>query len=249
MSILVLAGLMTSVLGSAWAFETDGLVLYAPMDEDRGNVVADISPTAAEGSLSGDATWTPDGKVGGAVVFAGDGHVEFVENSALSLTDTLTMMAWILPTASPGDANLFGRRNASNAGGYTMQWTAERVETWVHFGGWTGTRGLQAVVPAIGEWHFVAGGYDGANIFQYVDGQRDAGIAASGNVDEITDVFRIGQAQTGLVAMPGIIDEVAVYNRALTFEEVEDIRVNGMFAIAVKAQGSAATRWARLKSR
>ena len=130
-----------------------------------------------------------------------------------------------------------------------MQWTAERVETWVHFGGWTGTRGLQAVVPAIGEWHFVAGGYDGANIFQYVDGQRDAGIAASGNVDEITDVFRIGQAQTGLVAMPGIIDEVAVYNRALTFEEVEDIRVNGMFAIAVKAQGSAATRWARLKSR
>lgn len=245
----ILTGLMAGALCAAWALETDDLVFYAPMDEGAGNTVADISATAAVGDILGDAAWTPNGHAGGAIEFGADGAVEFVENAALNLTEELTMVAWILPTEAPADTNLFGRRNAANAGGYTMQWTANKVEVWVHFGGWTGTRGLQAAVPEVGEWHFVAAGYDGDNVFQYVDGELDAEVAAGGDVDEMPEVFRIGQAQTGLGAMPGTIDEVAVYKRALTADELEDIRANGVLPLAVRAQGKAATQWAALKGR
>jgi hypothetical protein len=245
----VLAGLMAGALSTASALEIDDLVLYAPMDEGAGNTVADISPTGAVGDLLGDAAWTPDGVLGGAIEFGGDGAVEFAENAALNLTDELTMVAWIMPNAAPGDSNLFGRRNAANAGGYTMQWTANKVEVWIHFGGWTGTRGMQLQVPEVGEWHFVAAGYDGSDVFQYVDGELDAEVAGAGAVDEMPEVFRIGQAQTGLESMPGIIDEVAVYSRALTADELEDIRANGILPLAVRAQGKAATQWATLKSR
>ena len=243
----ILVGLMVGAAGVAQALDTDDLVLYAPMDEGAGITVADLSATGAVGDVFGDATWTPDGHMGGAMVFAGDGRIEFAENAALNLTEQLTMVGWIFPTAAPADTNLFGRRNAANQGGYTMQWTANKVEVWVHFGGWTGTRGTQALVPEIDEWHFVAAGYDGSNVFQYVDGQLDSEVAAGGDADEVAEVFRIGQAQTGLGAMPGIIDEVAVYSRALTPDELEDIHANGVLPLAVKAQGKAATRWATLK--
>jgi hypothetical protein len=246
-ALLVVLGATSAGLCTAQALQEDGLVLYAPMEEDAGNLVLDISSTGAEGQLSGDAAWTAEGKIGGAVRFGSDGYVEFAENPALNLTDELTMMAWILPTAAPGDTNLFGRRIAANVGGYTMQWTNNRVETHVYFGTWIGTRGLQALTPDIDSWHFVAGVYDGSNILQYVDGQRDAGVAASGAIGEIPGVFRIGQAQTNLPSMPGIIDEVAVYNRAMTFEEVEYIRANGMFGIGVDVRGKTTTTWAALK--
>jgi len=246
MRMWILAAIV-GLCGTALAFDTDDLVLYAPMDEGAGNTVADISATGATGDVLGAATWTADGRVGGAMEFTGDGAVEFAEHSALNLTAELTMVGWIIPTEAPADTNLFGRRNAANAGGYTMQWTANKVETWVHFGGWTGTRGQQALVPEVGQWHFVAGGYDGDNVFQYVDGEMDAEVAAGGDADEIPVVFRIGQAQTSLGAMPGIIDEVAVYRRALTLDELDDIQANGVLPLSVRARGKAATQWAQMK--
>jgi len=240
---------MAGAVSAAWALDTDDLVLYAPMDEGAGDTVADLSPTGDTGDMLGAAAWTPDGKVGGAIEFSGDARVEFAENPALNITDELTMVGWIMPTEAPADTNLFGRRNAANQGGYTMQWTANKVEVWVHFGGWTGTRGQQALVPDVGEWHFVAAGYDGSDVFQYVDGQLDAEVGAGGPVDEVAEVFRIGQAQTGLSAMPGIIDEVAVYSRALTPAELEEIHADGVLPLAVRARGKAATQWASLKRR
>jgi hypothetical protein len=245
----MLVGLMAGAVSSARALDIDDLVLYAPMDEGAGNTVADLSPTGDRGDMLGAAVWTADGYVGGAIEFTGDAAVEFAENEALNLTSELTMVAWIMPTEAPADTNLFGRRNAANAGGYTMQWTANKVEVWVHFGGWTGTRGQQLAVPDVGEWHFVAAGYDGSNVFQYVDGELDAEVGAGGDVDEMPEVFRIGQAQTGLGAMPGIIDEVAVYSRALTLDELESIRADGVLPLAVRAQGKAATQWGDLKRR
>ena len=245
----IVVGLLVGAAAAAQALDTDDLVLYAPMDEGAGATVADLSPTGAVGDIFGDATWTADGYMGGALVFAGDGRVEFAENAALNLLEELAMVGWIFPTAAPADTNLFGRRNAANQGGYTMQWTANKVEVWVHFGGWTGTRGAQLLVPEIDQWHFVAAGYDGSDVFQYVDGQLDAEAAAGGDVDEVAEVFRIGQAQTSLEAMPGIIDEVAVYSRALTANELEQIHADGVLPLAVRAQGKAATQWAAMKAR
>ena len=89
----IMAGLMAGALGTAWALDTDDLVLYAPMDEGAGNTVADLSPTGAVGDVLGDAVWTADGYVGGALEFGASGAVEFAENPALNLTDISHMDA------------------------------------------------------------------------------------------------------------------------------------------------------------
>ena len=47
--------------------------------------------------------------------------------------------------------------------------------------------------------------------------------------------------------MPGIIDEVAVYRRALTLDELDDIQANGVLPLSVRARGKAATQWAQMK--
>ncbi len=81
---------------------------------------------------------------------------------------------------------------------------------------------------------------------QYVNGKLDIEFDLSGDMDSVDEVFRIGQAQTSLTAMLGVIDEVAVYSRALTEEEVKLDMEKGIFA-AVSSAGKLATTWASIK--
>lgn len=233
----------------AMALDDAHLVLYVPFEEGSGAVVKDLSPTKAEGKIVGDVKWTKTGKFGGAAIFGGSAHVEFPENPALDITKQITMTGWILPIDAPADTSLWGRRTSANRGGYCMQWTAGKVETWLHFGGWKGTRGIQTIVPKVNEWHFVASVYDGNELVQYVDGKEDIKLKAGGNFDSIAIVFRIGSAQTGLPSMNGTIDEVAVFNTSLSFAEVEEIRTKGIAgALAVSPRNKLGAAWASLKT-
>jgi hypothetical protein len=237
------------VAASATALDDSHLVLYVPFEEQSGATVNDVSATKATGKIAGDVKWTKTGKFGGAAVFGGAANVEFADIPALNITKQITMTGWILPTDAPGDSSLWGRRTAANAGGYCMQWTAGKVETWLHFGGWKGTRGLQTITPKVGEWHFVSSVYDGKDLIQSVDGKEDIKMAAGGNFDAVAMVFRIGSAQTGLIAMNGTIDEVAVFDAALTSADLTDIREKGISAaLAVSPSNKLGATWASLKT-
>jgi len=237
------------VAASAKALDDSHLVLYVPFEEGTGEKVADVSPTKGVGKINGNVKWTKDGKFGGAAIFGGAANVEFPDLPALNITKQITMTGWILPTDAPGDSSLWGRRTSGNVGGYCMQWTAGKVETWLHFGGWRGTRGAQTIVPKVGEWHFVASVYDGKDLVQYVDGKQDIKMAGGGNFDSVAMVFRIGQAQTGLISMNGTIDEVAVFDTALSVEDLEAIRTKGIAgALAVSPSGKLGATWASLKT-
>ena len=222
------------------------LVLYLPFEEGKGDKTVDQSGNKIEGIING-AEWTNDGKIGKALSFAGFAHVEFPELPVLDITDAITIEGWILPENVQGDSNLFGRRNAANQGGYTMQWTAGKIETWVHIGGWQGTRGKQTISPKTGEWHHVAGVYDGKEVRQYVNGELDIKFNQNGKMGSVPQVFRVGQAQTGLASMGGIMDEIAVYSRALTADEIRSDMENGII-FAVSPKEKITTTWARVKS-
>ena len=168
------------------------LVLYLPFEEGQGNTTLDQSGSGLEGQING-AEWTRDGRVGNALTFQGAANVEVPEVPELDITEGITLQAWVFPLAVQGDSNLFGRRNAANQGGYTMQWTAGKIETWVHIGGWQGTRGRQTVTPEVGQWHHVAGVFDGSTVRQYVDGELDIEFAQNGEMDSVPQVFRVGK--------------------------------------------------------
>lgn len=67
-----------------------------------------------------------------------------------------------------------------------------------------------------------------------------------GKINSIEVVFRIGKAQTGLDGMIGLVDEVAIYNRALTVDEINQDMENGVY-FAVSPNDKLATTWGKLK--
>ena len=120
------------------------------------------------------------------------------------------------------------------------------METWIGLPGWQGTRNIQKIEPALNQWHHVAVTYDGKVISQYVDGKLDATKEFAAKIASQEVEFHIGKAQTGLPAMIGKIDEVAVYDRALDLDEIKSDMENGVY-FAVDPKGKLATTWAHLK--
>ena len=250
--IIVLALVVLSLSVNTWALNDDkALMLYFTFDEDDGGKVKDVSGNNIEGTLEG-AVWSKNGKIGGAV------HLEdsekFVEVDAvpeLDITDELTIQGWFFPEESQGDSNLMGRRSAANVGGYCLQWSAQftgapQIETWINIGGWQGSRNKQTIKPKLEQWHHVSSTYDGDMIRQYIDGKLDVEFGPAGDINSIDVVFRIGKAQTGLAGMVGLVDEVAIYDRALTVEEINQDMENGVF-FAVSPGDKLATTWGKLK--
>ena len=253
-SVITVLSLIALSLGTnSWAINADkALMLYFTFDEDNGNTVKDVSGNNIEGTLEG-AVWSKDGKIGGAVHL--EDSEQFVEVDAvpeLDITDELTIQAWFFPEESQGDSNLMGRRSGANVGGYCLQWSAQftgapQIETWINIGGWQGSRNKQTIKPALEEWHHVSSTFDGDTIRQYIDGKLDVEFAPpKGKINSIEVVFRIGKAQTGLPGMIGLVDEVAIYNRALSVDEINQDMENGVFS-AVSPNDKLATTWGKLK--
>ncbi len=249
MKKMILTALMVSMIifpSLGEAIKDKSLVLYLSFEENKGDKTEDQSESGLTGSLKNNVKWTKDGQYGNALSFAGaDQYVEVPDVPELDITKEITMEAWIYPIEVQGDSSLYGRRNSANQGGYCMQWTNGMIETWIHIGGWQGTRDKQTVNPETNEWHHVAGVFDGKKVRQYVNGELDIEFALSGAMDNVAEVFRVGQAQTSLMPMHGTIDEVAIYNRALTQKEIQE-DMNGVL-LAVSPSGKLTTTWAAVK--
>jgi hypothetical protein len=79
-----------------------------------------------------------------------------------------------------------------------------------------------------GQWHHVAAVYDGTNKYIYVDGTLDVSAPATGLIAQNNQPVDLGQnsATTGNT-FNGLLDEVSIYNRALSASEIQAIYVAG----------------------
>jgi hypothetical protein len=85
-----------------------------------------------------------------------------------------------------------------------------------------------------GQWHFLAGTFGNKTLRMYVDGKKEGEARSTGNMDIKTNNWPIwiGSIASGNGAQQyyGTIDEVAMYNRELSADEVMSIFQNGMLA-------------------
>ncbi|MHC4779327.1 MAG: LamG domain-containing protein [Planctomycetota bacterium] len=70
------------------------------------------------------------------------------------------------------------------------------------------------------DWHHVALAYDGSSLTLYVDGAVKKSISASGFIYSSTAPFKLGAIHRGRGYFEGDLDEVRIYDRALTAEEL-----------------------------
>ncbi len=74
-----------------------------------------------------------------------------------------------------------------------------------------------------GNWHYAVGTYDGANLKIYVDGVLEATTAIATTQSTGTNALNIGADNGGINKFNGSLDELSVWNRAITASEITSI--------------------------
>ena len=202
---------------------TTGLVAAYSFNEATGTSAVDASGKNNVGTLAGGAKWSLQGKHGGAISFDGvDDLVSVADSASLDLTTGMTIEAWVNP------ATLSGWRTAvmkENPGGlaYVLYAhdNAPKPAMYVRIAGRSSSDGTggSAALP-LNTWTHVAATYDGASVRFYVNGIEAGNAPVSGSIVTSTLPLRIGGNAVWGEYFHGLIDEVRVYDRALTAAQI-----------------------------
>lgn len=228
----------------------DSLVLYLSFDQLDGNKVEDHSNHGNHGETQGNPQLA-DGKFGSALEFNGvDDWVVVPHEEILTVEEDVTVMAWINTERheGPGGQRWQGILAKSN-GPRSYSFYTEIPSTGLHFSvGGSGSVSTGTVELNVWE-HVVAVIEDKAHKY-YINGEPAGEFPGKnpppGKADT-ADVV-IGKTHEGSREFLGLIDEVRIWNRALTEDEVNEQMNSGFDEIfAVEARDKLATTWGKLK--
>src|SRR3954468_9282225 len=211
------------VMAALAAAPANGLVAAYSMDQGSGTTLADLSGNSNTGTISG-ATWSATGRFGGALSFNGGSSIVNVPDSAsLDLTTGLTEEAWVNPTGLGGTWRTVLFKEKPGGMSYDLYahgTNTTNVPTAEIFVGGDRTVNGTATLP-LNTWSHLAATYDGTTMRLYVNGSQVASRAQTGSRAVSTGALRIGRNTIYGEPFLGMIDEVRIYNRALTAAEVQ----------------------------
>ena len=224
---------------------TDGLVSYWTLDKAdmEGETVKDTWGKN-DGEIRGNPKMV-EGKIGTALKFNGSSdYVMIKKDESLNITDAITIEAWVtldnvsgakqiltLWTSSAGyqpwfEGSTFMLRLNNGSGNFDAKYSGLSAEIWYH----------------------VAGTWDGTTIRAYVNGKEGTPIGMGGKINVPDTNLNIGSYNNGAGEFfGGVIDEVCIYNRALSEDEInQNLAAQGL---AIETSGKLVTTWAVIKAR
>lgn len=173
------------------------------------------------------ATWTMNGIYDGALDFDGiDDYVRVPRTSSLEPTE-VTVEAWIKSFGYPGAHKYIVGKFYTALGwdSYSIYTSGGGVRFYIgHAEGYVGSP-ISGAEVWDGGWHHIVGTFDGASVRLYVDGS-EVGTGTSTTVsiayNTLGDLFigSYGTQYPQYFAFSGSIDEVRVWNTALSAAEV-----------------------------
>jgi len=205
----------------------DGLIAHWALDESSGTTAPD-SAGLADGTLINGPVWQPGfGRLQGALEF--DGVDDYVDLGTLDVEEGtgLTISAWInADDFDQDDGRIISKANGTR--GSSHYWMLSTInETALRFrlrtGSSTTTLKSDTGLLQPGVWYHVAATYDGSTMRIYKDGVEVVSTGKSGAVAiDPTVSVAIGNQPDGAGERPydGLIDDVRIYNRALTQIEI-----------------------------
>jgi len=244
--IFVILVIITFIAQSTMAQQN--LVLYLPFDEGSGTTVKDLSGNGNNGTINGAVKWT-DGKINKAIQINGKSFVDIPNSDTLSPEQNITVMAWVnMDKSSSGEMAIVSKGQwAANDLPYELTVTPGGKIFWQMYDD-SGRDGCQPPSPAVGEWHHLAGTYDGKTFTCYIDGVNAMTYVYAGKLPKNTANVTVGKrSKADECYFNGIIDEVAVFASTLSDKEVADA-MNGIKAAAVNAKEKLPALWGKIKS-
>jgi hypothetical protein len=222
----------------------DGLVFYMPLDNEETEAIDFVGGN--NGTLVNSPTQGATGKINKAYDFSlsTTDYVDIADNTDLGIT-TGSFGVWI--NADSWD----------DVGGGTSYWLDGRghkyfiysTSTDVVVGTFIGAT-LKTVInanPSTGNWHHFMATYDGSNLRFYINGSEvDASpTAATGTIASASGNTRIGDysGSVGDYSANGSIDDLRIYNRTLSAQEVQELYEMGAYLGAEEEYGITSITW------
>ena len=194
-----------------------GLVAAYSFSEGSGATVADASGNGNTGTIV-NATWTNSGKYGNALAFnESNARVDISDSTSLRLSSGMTLEAWVQPSivnSTWRDVVYKGNDN------YYLAGTSPNGSL-PAVGATGGTTIYGNSALTVNTWAHLAATYDGANLRLYLNGIQVANQARTVNLTTSANPLQIGGDTIFGQYFSGLIDEVRVYNRALTQTEIQ----------------------------
>jgi hypothetical protein len=229
--VLNLTGVSGAVVADAQATGTiqnddvpgaGGLIAAYAFEESTGSTTADATGKGHTGTVTG-TDWADDGKNGRGLWFpTGNNWVTIADANDLDLTNGMTIEAWVNPFGLGGWNTILMKEGTGSQFGYALYandnspWPAVTVQIANVDRSAVGT----TAIP-LNTWSHVAATYDGTTLRLYVNGVQVGSRAQTGTLRTTTGPLRLGGNDLWGEYFHGIMDDVRIYNRALTQTEIQ----------------------------
>lgn len=201
-----------------------GLIAYWSFDEGKGAKVKDMSGNGLDVEI-GSCEWAK-GKVGGALLFNGVDSVIPIDGgeNKLAMSKALTISAWAKFNDLENyqeifnDNQMFLRKDSPQEG--------DKFSLFIKTpdGSPEPRANVAEIACEVDKWYFVAATWDGKACTIYLNGKAEGKSDRPAPLtDELVTPTIGGGEQTNVSgnAFNGIIDELKIYNRCLTADEIK----------------------------
>ena len=214
--------------------EVDDYVSHWRMDKGTGNTAYDENETSNnDGSFTDGATgnWTSSSKYGDyALDFDGtDDYVDCGNNPSLNITDAITIEAWIYAGAWQATTPIVYKDYSDNKIPYGLRINAAGSFHWFSYDGGDLFTAIGGSMQ-INTWNFVTVTFDKSlaseNAKAYANGVKVSSDDYTGSLPVNGANVEIGRYGFGNAYFDGTIDDVRIYNRALSNDEINQTMDN-----------------------
>lgn len=243
LSIIILIGMLVIPHHSdAFKLNDKELLLYFSFDKDKGNDVKDQSVHKNDGETVGTVDFV-EGKVGQAAKFSQAGEIKAPH---VSLNDkSFTVTLWANPMLAGGDQQCVFSQTQVNATNTSLHYRIYNNGT-VRMGFYGNDLDAAAAVKA-NEWAHIVFWCDADSKTRriFINGEQKAEDKGKSLYKGTAGNTMVGSWGATGQKFNGLIDEVMVWERALSEKEIE-FSMDPSSA-AVEASGKLTTTWARIK--
>jgi hypothetical protein len=222
---LIYLTLISAVLVLAENTTADMVACY-PMDEGEGIDVADDTGNGNNGTINGTPEWVESMPgYSKALKFPGEegNYIETGTWDPSEGTGQVSVTAWI--NWAGGTDTYQGILSKTDGVFNRMRWqlTLNIDDFRIGFGGGAGAPTYIADTPPVGQWQHVAFSHNGTTVTIYVNGVRigSADIPLGDGVDAPLNIGTLSLFGIGDAVFNGIIDDVKIFNNAISEAEVQ----------------------------
>jgi len=137
------------------------------------------------------------------------------KQNALDVTDEVTISIWVnLSSGRESNNNLSHHFYSADYGLIQDNFFVRDPEA-------ENREGINPQIPVDSSWHHTAMTFDGNQVVAYIDGVSTGSHQYNGSIDSSSGTLKIGNASGNNYTTDGNLDDVRLYNRALSEKEIK----------------------------